>query len=91
MERLTMRVFGRVQGVGFRMYTQDQARDLGLDGWVRNEPDGSVALVAEGEASALDALEAWVRAGGPPSGQVTRCERDRGGATGEFRGFVVRR
>jgi len=39
---------GRVQGVGFRYWTQDKARDLGLDGWVRNRPDGSVEALFAG-------------------------------------------
>ncbi len=53
------RVSGRVQGVSFRWYTQEQARRLGVTGWVRNEPDGSVLLHAEGEDEAVDALVAW--------------------------------
>ena len=47
---------GRVQGVGFRATTRDAAQRHGLTGWVRNEPDGSVALVAEGPDSAVEAF-----------------------------------
>ena len=57
------RVTGRVQGVSFRWYTQQQARSLGVSGWVRNEPDGSVLLHAEGDDAAVDALVAWCRTG----------------------------
>ena len=60
---------GRVQGVSFRYYTEQQARRLGVSGWVRNEPDGSVGGHFEGAAEAVDALVAWCRTG-PPSAQV---------------------
>jgi len=64
------RVSGRVQGVSFRWCTQERARGLGVAGWVRNEPDGSVFLHAEGEDDAVDALVAWCRTG-PPAARVT--------------------
>lgn len=54
---------GRVQGVSFRWYTEQRARELGVYGWVRNEPDGSVALHAEGDDQAVDALVEWCRTG----------------------------
>lgn len=57
------RVEGEVQGVGFRWYVREQARALELAGWVRNEPDGAVVLVASGEATALDALERALKVG----------------------------
>ena len=63
MKAVQARVTGRVQGVSFRWYTQERARDLGVVGWVRNEPDGSVLLHAEGEDDAVDALVAWCRTG----------------------------
>jgi acylphosphatase len=56
-------VSGRVQGVSFRWYTEEQARRLGVTGWVRNEPDGSVLVHAEGDDEAVDALVAWCRRG----------------------------
>ncbi len=61
---------GRVQGVGFRYWTQDQARHLGLDGWVRNRRDGSVeALFAGPEAAVREMLAACWR--GPTFSRVT--------------------
>ncbi len=71
---------GRVQGVGFRYWTQDKARDLGLDGWVRNRPDGDVeALFAGPETAVREMLAACWR--GPTFSRVTDVvEQD---ATGE--------
>ena len=57
------RVDGRVQGVGFRWYVREQARALALAGWVRNEPDGTVVLVAAGEAAMLETFERQLRVG----------------------------
>jgi acylphosphatase len=56
-------VRGRVQGVSFRAYAEDEAGRLGVTGWIRNEPDGSVAGHFEGEPEAVDALVAWCRSG----------------------------
>jgi len=90
MERLDAVVSGRVQGVGFRRYVLRWARKLGLSGWVRNEPDGSVRVVAEGEAAALDRLTRLLW-GGPPPAEVTTVDADRGPAEDGFEGFEVRR
>jgi acylphosphatase len=58
-------VLGRVQGVWFRANTMQEAKLLGVRGYARNLPDGSVEIVAEGEASAVDALITWAREGPP--------------------------
>ena len=63
MKAVQARVVGRVQGVSFRWYTEERARTLGVTGWVRNEPDGSVLLHAEGDDDAVDALLEWCRTG----------------------------
>ena len=70
MKAVQARVSGRVQGVSFRWYTEEKARSLGVGGWVRNEPDGSVLVHAEGEAEAVDALVAWCH-DGPTSARVS--------------------
>ncbi len=55
---VTVRIRGRVQGVGFRYWTQDEAERLGLAGWVRNEPGGSVkALLSGADAAVAEMLE----------------------------------
>ncbi len=66
-------VRGLVQGVGFRHHTKVRARELGIAGWVRNLPDGSVEVWAEGEASVLDELDRWLRIG-PPGARVEGLE-----------------
>ena len=68
-------VRGRVQGVCFRASTQDTAVDLGLVGWVRNCPDGSVEIHAEGIKLQLEKLIDWCRTG-PPSAEVLGLEVD---------------
>ena len=62
-------VSGRVQGVGFRAHVADAARAEGLDGWVRNLPDGNVEVQAEGDAEALSRFE-WRLWQGPPLSRV---------------------
>ncbi len=66
-------VRGRVQGVGFRRATQEQARTLGITGLVRNMADGSVEVIGCGVTCALDTLGAWL-AGGPRFARVSAVE-----------------
>ncbi|MEO3989165.1 acylphosphatase [Pseudocitrobacter cyperus] len=65
-------VYGMVQGVGFRYSTQREALRLGLKGYARNLDDGSVEVVACGEEAQVEALLAWLKAGGPRSARVDR-------------------
>ena len=88
-ESRSYRLEGRVQGVGFRAFVRRQARELGLDGWTRNEPDGSVTVVAAGEPSALARFEELLRQG-PPAGRVERLESRREDAPPAVDGFEVR-
>ena len=70
---VAFRVTGLVQGVSFRAWTEDAARELGLSGWVRNCSDGTVEGVAAGPPEAVDALIARLRTG-PPAARVRRVE-----------------
>ena len=56
VQRVNLVVTGAVQGVGFRYYARDEAKKLGLTGWVRNREDGKVEIAAEGEHNALEEL-----------------------------------
>lgn len=88
-ERLTARVTGRVQGVGFRWWIRRRAEELGLTGWVMNADDErSVELVAEGEAGGLDELVRLLHAG-PDGARVERVEARREPASGEFDRFGI--
>jgi acylphosphatase len=81
-------VRGRVQGVFFRGTTQDEAARAGVDGWVRNLPDGSVEAVFEGPPEAVAALIAWTRRG-PRHARVKEVDVQEEAPSGE-RGFRVR-
>jgi acylphosphatase len=69
------RVSGRVQGVFFRASTQEEARRLGLTGYARNQPDGSVEVMAVGSPAALDQLEEWL-GDGPRMARVDAVEAE---------------
>ena len=87
--RLHLMISGRVQGVGFRFSAHDEARKLGLSGWVRNRAGGEVELVAEGDLDKLRILAAWAHLG-PPSSHVTTVSETYTDFSGEFVEFRVR-
>jgi acylphosphatase len=89
--RVSFVVAGRVQGVFYRQSAVEEARRLGLDGWVRNLPDGRVEAEAEGERAAVEAFLAWCRSG-PPSARVEGVSTTWGEPSGTpGAGFAVRR
>ncbi|HEX4384916.1 MAG TPA: acylphosphatase [Myxococcales bacterium] len=88
--RAEITVTGRVQGVFYRASARDEGERLGLHGEVRNLPDGSVELVAEGERAVLEELIAWCRRG-PPLAQVEEVQVRWLPATGGLSGFRVTR
>ena len=69
MNAVRIKVQGRVQGVGFRYYPCRRARDFGLDGWVRNERDGSVIIHLQGPEEKIESMHKWLEKG-PPSARV---------------------
>ncbi len=88
MERVHLLVKGRVQGVAFRAYTQMEARRLHLCGYVRNLPDGSVEILAEGERKPLEKLVEWAHQGSPVS-QVDEVSETFSNAAEEFNSFRI--
>ncbi len=87
--RLHARIFGRVQGVGFRYYVMTAAEELGLTGWVRNRRDGSVEVLAEGDLEGLKRLVGALERGSRSS-IVTEVKTNLQLASGEFSSFYVR-
>ena len=75
MECRKFRIEGKVQGVWFRESTRQQAIRLGISGYARNQPDGSVEVLACGDPGVLDELAEWLRQG-PPLARVSsiQCE-----------------
>lgn len=84
---LEARITGRVQGVWFRAWTQEEARRLGVAGWVRNEPDGAVRALMAGPRDRVEALIARCREG-PPAARVAAVETTEA-APPEFDDFRV--
>ena len=87
--RLHARVSGRVQGVFYRATTERRARSLGLTGWVRNCPDGTVELVAEGPREICEQLLTYCYQG-PPAARVSGIDARWVDARAEFEHFGVR-
>lgn len=88
--RAHLRIQGRVQGVFFRGSMGDEARRLGVNGWVRNLGDGSVEAVVEGSRGAVDRLIAWAHQG-PRGARVTEVAVEWETVRGELVGFETRR
>ena len=82
-------VTGRVQGGGFRWFTQDTARREGVKGWVRNLADGRVEAIVEGEFEAVTRVERAIRSG-PRGARVERVEVD-DQEPGGYRSFTIER
>jgi len=82
-------ISGRVQGVFFRSYTQQEAHKLGLAGWVRNTYDGRVEACFEGEEDKVQQMIAWCYQGSPYS-QVEDVQVEWEEYKGEFKSFTVR-
>ncbi|PSP50252.1 acylphosphatase [Halobacteriales archaeon QH_7_69_31] len=81
-------VTGRVQGVYYRANTREQARERGVDGWVRNLEDGRVEAVFEGDPAAVEGMLEWCHTGSPRA-EVEEVDVEYGEPQGET-GFEVR-
>ena len=87
--RVHVIVEGRVQGVGFRAFVVDQANRLGVKGWVRNQWNGTVEVVAEGDHAVLEKMIVALREG-PRASYVKNLDLEWQTATGEFYQFSMR-
>ncbi|OPY38368.1 MAG: Acylphosphatase [Methanoregula sp. PtaU1.Bin051] len=90
MMRVVVSARGRVQGVGYRYFVTDCAREAGVSGFVRNEPDGSVLIVAEGGDEEITFFVKKVKAENDPFIRVDTLDVKKHDPTGEFSGFAIR-
>ncbi len=88
MKAFKATVFGKVHGVWFRDSTQQEAVNLEITGWVKNIPDGTVYLEAEGEENNLKTLEKWIHIGSPLS-RVDRVDLQWSEPTNTYSTFEV--
>jgi acylphosphatase len=88
MKHLNIKIYGSVQGVGFRDAVYWTARKAHIAGFVMNEPDGSVYIEAEGEQETLNNFLIWC-GHGPSTARVDRVESEWSDAIGKFTGFRV--
>jgi acylphosphatase len=89
VKTVRIKVYGKVQGVGFRYYTLRQANKLGVKGWVRNVQDGTVEIVAQGDPASLDRLSAAVKQGSPAS-EVKRIHVEEIDGMNRYSSFQVK-
>ena len=87
--QLFVLISGKVQGVGFRNFTQMNAKQLGINGYAKNLPNGKVEVVAEGDKAQLDALVAFLKKG-PRFARVDSLDVDERPFTGEYKTFGIR-
>lgn len=90
MKVVRLRITGVVQGVWFRAGTRDEADRLGVSGWVRNTPDGSVEAFVQGPAADVDRLVEWCRKG-PAGARVDRVDQSPATFEPGLQGFGIRR
>ncbi len=89
MKRVELRIYGEVQGVGFRFFAEAQAQKTRVTGFAQNRPDGTIQVVAEGEEKNIVEFVKLVSRG-PAFAKVTRVIKASPPARGEFIGFRVR-
>jgi acylphosphatase len=82
-------ISGRVQGVGFRFFAEDRALLEGVNGWVRNLPDGRVEALVEGDEGSVDRVEAALRRG-PAGARIEGFAVEPAVPTGRAIGFSIR-
>lgn len=89
MPRLSVRINGRVQGVGYRYFVQRRAQEKSLTGWVKNRADGTVEIEAIGPKTSLEEFLNYVRVG-PPAANVAKADVNWFDDEPPYKGFDVR-
>ncbi len=87
-EAFLAKVYGQVQGVGYRFFTEDRAILYGITGYVKNLPDGSVEVYAEGDRAVLEQFLNELKQG-PPAARVTHLEVDWKAPSGRYQEFFI--
>jgi len=87
--RVLLNIYGRVQGVFFRAETQKQASNLGLTGWVKNNSNGTVQAIAEGDKQSINQLISWCKEGSSAAA-VDKVDVSWLPHTGEFKDFIIK-
>ncbi|XP_041106932.1 acylphosphatase-2-like isoform X1 [Polyodon spathula] len=89
---LDFEIFGRVQGVCFRMYTEEAGRKLGLSGWVKNTRQGTVVGQVQGAADKVNTMKKWLSTVGSPSSRIDRADfsNEKKISKLDFKGFSTR-
>jgi acylphosphatase len=82
-----IKITGKVQGVFYRKSAQHKALELGVTGWIKNEPDGSVTAELEGEPHSVSAMESWLKKG-PPQANVVEIKGEEGEEQ-DYTGFLI--
>ena len=90
IKQIKIRVSGRVQGVGFRFFTHQQAQKLGLVGYVKNLDNGDVEIVAQGDSVQISKLTEWLEQGGPVSARINNINIDQSSVQEDLTSFKVR-
>lgn len=88
MKRLRLRIYGRVQGVGFRWEAARQAQKLGLKGWVRNCAEGCVETEVEGAEEVVEKYRQWCKKG-PRWAKIEKVEEEVGEAKEQYAEFKI--
>lgn len=89
LTRVEVTVSGRVQGVSFRYYTLRRAQMLGIEGWVKNMPNGKVKVLIEGHKQKVQQMLDWLKEG-PSMANVTNLDYQYGSYKGEFGSFEIK-
>lgn len=90
IKQIKIRVSGRVQGVGFRFFTHQQAQKFGLMGYVKNLDNGDVEIIAQGDSVQISKLTHWLEQGGPVSSRITNINICQSSVQEDLTSFKVR-